>query len=148
MLILDLWGISLHAVIVFGLGKNLLFTSVLGHCVDLCQIDDITDYAFFFKMKNHKNLHWYRNILHNCCIVQWLLQEIRPRQDSFGAFFLHHSTLWVFSNFTKISKFLNQCFARLRWWKKCLEFTKPTCWINSCFVGDTFLRPKLCKTLI
>ena len=27
-------------------------------------------------------------------------------------------------------KFLNQCFARLRCWKKCLEFTKPTCWIH------------------
>ena len=32
LLILDLWGISFHAVIVFGLGKNLLFKSVLGHC--------------------------------------------------------------------------------------------------------------------
>jgi hypothetical protein len=32
LLILDLWGISIHAVIVFGLGKNLLFKSVLGHC--------------------------------------------------------------------------------------------------------------------
>ena len=30
--ILDLWGISIHAVIVFGMGKNLLFKSVLGHC--------------------------------------------------------------------------------------------------------------------
>ena len=33
MLILDLWGISFHAVIVFCLGKNVLFKSVLGHCV-------------------------------------------------------------------------------------------------------------------
>ena len=32
MLILDICGISFHAVIVFGLGKNLLFKSVLGHC--------------------------------------------------------------------------------------------------------------------
>ena len=32
--------------------------------------------------------------------------------------------------------------------EKCLEFTKPTCWINSCFAGDAFLRPKSCKTLI
>ena len=32
MLILDLWGISFHAVVVFGLGKNLLFKSFLGHC--------------------------------------------------------------------------------------------------------------------
>ena len=32
MLILDLWGMSFHAVVVFGLGKDLLFQSVLGHC--------------------------------------------------------------------------------------------------------------------
>ena len=33
LLILDLWGISYHAVVVFGLGKNLLFKSILGPCV-------------------------------------------------------------------------------------------------------------------
>ena len=27
-----LWGISFQAVVFFGLGKNLLFKSVLGHC--------------------------------------------------------------------------------------------------------------------
>ena len=32
LVILDLWGISFHAVVVFGLGKDLLFKSVLGHC--------------------------------------------------------------------------------------------------------------------
>ena len=32
MLILDLWGISFHAVVVFGLGKDILLKSVLGHC--------------------------------------------------------------------------------------------------------------------
>ena len=32
LLILDLWGINFQAVVVFGLGKNLLFKSVLGHC--------------------------------------------------------------------------------------------------------------------
>ena len=29
-----LWGISFHAAIVFALGKNLLFESVLAHCVE------------------------------------------------------------------------------------------------------------------
>ena len=29
--ILDLWGISFHTMVVFVLGKNLLFKSVLGH---------------------------------------------------------------------------------------------------------------------
>ena len=32
MLILDLWGVSFHAVVVFGLGKDFLFKSTLGHC--------------------------------------------------------------------------------------------------------------------
>ena len=33
LLVLDLWVISFQAVIVFGLDKNLLFKSALGHCV-------------------------------------------------------------------------------------------------------------------
>ena len=32
MLILDLWGISFHAVVVFGLGKNILSKSILARC--------------------------------------------------------------------------------------------------------------------
>ena len=32
MLILDLWGISFHAAVVFGLGKDFLFKCALGHC--------------------------------------------------------------------------------------------------------------------
>ena len=32
LLILDLLGVSFHAVVVVGLGKDLLFKSVLGHC--------------------------------------------------------------------------------------------------------------------
>ena len=33
MLILDLWGVSFHAAVFFGLGKDFLFKSTLGHCV-------------------------------------------------------------------------------------------------------------------
>ena len=32
MLILDLWGIGFHAVVVFGLGKEFSFKSILGRC--------------------------------------------------------------------------------------------------------------------
>ena len=32
LLILDLWGISFHAAVVFGLGKDFLFKYALGHC--------------------------------------------------------------------------------------------------------------------
>ena len=36
MLILDLWGVSFHAAVVFGLGKDFLFKSMsLGHCDQL-----------------------------------------------------------------------------------------------------------------
>ena len=31
MLILDLWGVSFYAAVVFGLGKDFLFKSTLGH---------------------------------------------------------------------------------------------------------------------
>ena len=48
MLILDLWGISFHAVIVFGLGKNHLFKSVLGHCAYLFFLLRLN---FFFLLK-------------------------------------------------------------------------------------------------
>ena len=32
MLILDLWGISFHPVVVVGLGNDLLFNFIVGHC--------------------------------------------------------------------------------------------------------------------
>ena len=46
MLIFDLWGISFHAMVVFGLGKNLLFYSVLGRFVCIVQIKDLTGIEF------------------------------------------------------------------------------------------------------
>ena len=47
MPILDLWGISFHAVVVFGLGKNLLFKSVLGHCVSSLKRIHVRSCLFF-----------------------------------------------------------------------------------------------------
>ena len=44
MLILDLWGICFHAVVVFGLGKNLLFKSILGRCVDGFELYSMDSY--------------------------------------------------------------------------------------------------------
>ena len=35
MPILDLWGVSFHAVEVFGLGKDFLIKSTLGHCTEV-----------------------------------------------------------------------------------------------------------------
>ena len=41
MLILDPWGISFHAVVVFALGKNFLFKSALGHCEVIFQLNQL-----------------------------------------------------------------------------------------------------------
>ena len=62
LLILDLWGISFHAVIIFGLGKNLLFKSGLGHCVGeiagiFLQIRVHNDIFFLCTLKSF----WYEN---------------------------------------------------------------------------------------
>ena len=61
MLILDLWGISFHAVVVFGLDKNLLFKYILGHCVKVPHREnviplhlgnEIFDYSFLINRRN------------------------------------------------------------------------------------------------
>ena len=41
MLILDLWGIGFHAVVVFGLGKDFLFKSILGRCVTRAVLTEV-----------------------------------------------------------------------------------------------------------
>ena len=41
MLILDLWGISFYIMVVFGLDKNLLFKSILGHCADMDKAEPV-----------------------------------------------------------------------------------------------------------
>ena len=68
LLILDLWGINFHAVVVFALGKNLLFTSVLGHCVGT-KLDKLLakKIAYLLKCNNGKkkteNLDFQQQIL-------------------------------------------------------------------------------------
>ena len=45
MVILDLWGINFHPAVVVGLGNDLLFNSILAHCVIRM------DFFFFFLRK-------------------------------------------------------------------------------------------------
>ena len=72
LLILDLWRIRFYAVVVFGLAKNLLFKSILGHCV-----------PSFFKHKNLsvtamtlnlKQSHWKKKMFLLFCASEcmWL----------------------------------------------------------------------------
>ena len=44
LLILDQWGISFHAVVVSGIGKNLLFESIQGHCVTIHMYTDFIEF--------------------------------------------------------------------------------------------------------
>ena len=75
-MILDLWGISFHAVVVFGLGKNLLFKTILGRCatfIDLSRSHQIASSRlismhslignehYFLDTRNYFN-HVFKNI--------------------------------------------------------------------------------------
>ena len=53
MLIFDLWGISFHAVVVFGLGKNILFKSVLGRFGWLLQCQEMPMTLDFLMIFHH-----------------------------------------------------------------------------------------------
>ena len=74
MLILDLWGISFHAVIVFGLGKNFLFKSALGHCVNIKQN---TNVQLILKgveeRRNNERFHLFDNgdLTFSKCDLKW-----------------------------------------------------------------------------
>ena len=49
LLILDLWDINHHAALVFGLVKNLLFKSVLGHCANIAVVANALNAMFMRK---------------------------------------------------------------------------------------------------
>ena len=64
LLILDLWGISFHAVIVLGLGKDLLFKSVLGRCVVL-ENNNATKYQYMKKVASKQSFSLSRSYMTN-----------------------------------------------------------------------------------
>ena len=61
MLILDLWGISFHAVVVFALGKNLLYKFSLGHCDKVVKLDAVVVFSQGFEFLS-KRLWSYHNV--------------------------------------------------------------------------------------
>ena len=54
MLILDLWGISFHGVVVFGLSKNLLLKSILGRCEMVVKMDILNSFMPNFQFLTHR----------------------------------------------------------------------------------------------
>ena len=54
MLILDPWGISFHPAVVVGLGNDLLFNSILGHCEMAAEL--------------------FKNLIHKISCLKWTLQ--------------------------------------------------------------------------
>ena len=54
LVILDLWGISFHSVVVFGLGKNLLFKSILGRYAVSHQLVLNFDFNFWLSWLSYK----------------------------------------------------------------------------------------------
>ena len=61
LLILDLWDIMFHAVVVFGLGKNVLSKSVLEHCVHFvfCTLCKITDNIVWCVCLKRRRSHFF-----------------------------------------------------------------------------------------
>ena len=78
MLISDLWGIGFHAVVVFGLCKNLLFKSVLGHCGQFTKYNNLAKNFYNF-VSSFENLTTCINIVH---------REGVPPAKFFGGTFL------------------------------------------------------------
>ena len=58
LMILDLWGISFHALVVFGLGKNFLLKSALGHCEEE-RFRDLLYCVNVPKTKQEKSIIWW-----------------------------------------------------------------------------------------
>ena len=77
--------------------------------LDLCQIDDITDYALFFS--KWKTTKIYIDIIIYYITAALFNDFCRKLGQGRIRFFLHHSTLWVFSNFTKGTSSLFQVFS-------------------------------------
>jgi hypothetical protein len=62
LMILDLWGISFHAAVVYGLGKDFLFKYTLGHC-DKCRLSLLEIIMNYYLVTNHHiqnlNILWF-----------------------------------------------------------------------------------------
>ena len=132
MLILDLWVISCHGVVLFGLGKNLLFKSVvLGHCVLFLCNCVFTRYLWFLEllttnfykkgsstylMKAYE-LNWKIGLQKWFQLTVMYLQFIIPR-DILSVLCLHcqpirvtYFSIEVFTSKFRISRHLSRFFS-------------------------------------
>ena len=110
MLILDLWDISFHAVVVFGLVKDLLFKSVLEHCV--CEWREIK--------KTHIRI---------CKILIWENNNITISTEHNGGglpFWLYQ----MYPNITLRSSDPNYMEYVDKWWAVLLPLIRPQLYIN------------------
>ena len=57
MLILDLWGISFHPAVVVGLGNDLLFNFIVGHCEEGAEQYHVNFSCINMKMLFQKNFY-------------------------------------------------------------------------------------------
>ena len=72
LLILDLWDISFHAVVVFALGKNLLFKFALGHCDGRHGNENLANYFWYFGSLD-ENVRMYEPGISNLYIISFYL---------------------------------------------------------------------------
>ena len=85
LLILDQCVISYHAVVVFGLGKNLLFKSVLGHCVQILLFSMIFrqfSLATVYSLQFISNKSASQNNFHTRSIIMEIFLACRIRKTN------------------------------------------------------------------
>ena len=91
----NLWGVRFHAVVVFGLGENLLFKSVLGHYVVECYCTcfiEILSYFFILQSLTTSKVRKFQTLklsqfhkAKNCWIENWWSSGIMS--NFWGEFF-------------------------------------------------------------
>ena len=101
MLILYLWGISFHPVVVVGLGNNLLFNFIVGHCV-------VSGYSWIFSCCKNNLLHFtYIVIIYT---TMYLFISICSTKSKIVVQIAQKSRSFHFSNASKAETILTQLF--------------------------------------
>ena len=134
MLILDLWGISFHPAVVAGLGNDLLFNSILGHCVTilfyyLTNMKSDTYFKIRTKILHCNTLDWIRKMEE---AIEWLffiwclfLYKHELYQSWHISWFLFRITaflvIWIFQkHFSTMDEFIHWKKVKLKEeWKIC-----------------------------
>ena len=134
MLVLDLWGISFHAVVVFSLGKDLLFKSVLGHWKNS-------------RLGIRNSWNHVMNISSKLCT----LTKILCFEMQSGSFSIHSSfptSVTFSSSFEVLLEVADSWLLGVFWWVSVFSERKKKSWHSLTaytLAGVSIFRPKIIR---